>query len=210
MCQWLMAKYYDKIMQDAEEKGLRGWRKALLQNLSGDVLEIGSGTGANLEFYPPALKKLFLLEPGVYMRDQLKEKIQHYQQLDIELLSDSAETISLPDASIDAVVGTLVLCSVNDIDKALSEIYRVLRPGGAFYFIEHVAATENSQRYKWQRRLNFIWKLVTSGCQVIRETEKAIEQAGFKIINIERQSIRGVPPIVRPSIRGVAVKCRSC
>lgn len=207
MCQWLMAKYYDRIMHDAEEKGLGEWRGALLKTLQGDVLELGAGTGANLAFYPDNLNHLYLLEPSVHMRKHLKTRLENYAGLPLEILSDNAETISLADASVDAVVSTLVLCSVTNLDKALSEIYRVLKPGGHFYFIEHVAATNNPNRYKWQRRLDFIWKYLASGCRVTRDTETAIKRAGFQIESIERQSIRGVPPIVRPSIRGIAVKC---
>lgn len=206
MFQWLMAKYYDKFMQDAEERGLRDWRRALLKNISGDVLELGCGTGANLAFYPATVKKLILTEPSIHMRRKLEDKVVSYKQFDIKIINDTAESISLPDSSVDAVVCTLVLCSVKDLTKALSEIHRVLRPQGKLYFIEHVAATTNIKRYQWQRRLAFIWKHIFDGCCITRKTEEAIVQSGFKILEIERQSMRGVPPIVRPSIRGVAVK----
>ena len=206
MCQWLMAKIYDNIMQDAEDKGLRDWRQQLLQNISGDVLELGCGTGANLEFYPDMVKRIVLIEPSVHMRKKLQTKVSGSKQANIELLKDKAENISLPDASFDAVVCTLVLCSVKHLEKTLSEIYRVLRPHGKLFFIEHVAATNNIERYKWQRRLAFFWKCIAAGCHITRRTEDAITQAGFKVVEIDRQSMRGVPKIVRPSIRGVAIK----
>lgn len=206
MCQWLMAKVYDNIMQDAEEKGLKNWRQQLLQNISGDVLELGCGTGANLEFYPNTVKRIVLTEPGIHMRKKLQDKLSRSKQTNIELLNDKAENISWPDSSFDAVVCTLVLCSVKNLEKTLSEIYRVLRPNGRLFFIEHVAATDNVERYKWQRRLAFLWKCITAGCHITRHTEEAITQAGFKIVEIDRQSMRGVPKIVRPSIRGIAIK----
>lgn len=206
MCQWLMAKIYDNIMRDAEDKGLRDWRQQLLQNVSGDVLELGCGTGVNLEFYPDTVKRLVLIEPSVHMRKQLQAKVSSSQQANIELLNDKAEYISLPDASFDAVVCTLVLCSVNDLEKTLSEIHRILRPQGKLHFIEHVAATNNNTRYKWQCRLAFLWKYIAAGCHITRHTEDAIGSAGFNIIEIKRQSMRGVPTIVRPSIRGIAMK----
>ena len=90
--------------------------------------------------------------------------------------------------------------------KALSEIYRVLRPQEQLYFIEDVAVTTNIKRYQWQHHLAFIWKHIFDGCCMTQKTEEAITQARFKILEIERQSMRGVPPVVRPSIRGVAVK----
>ncbi|MDP3705846.1 MAG: methyltransferase domain-containing protein [Legionellaceae bacterium] len=206
MCQWLMAKIYDNIMQDAEDRGLRDWRQQLLQNASGDVLELGCGTGANLEFYPDTVKRLVLIEPSVHMRKKLQTKLSSGKHANIELLNDKAECISLPDASFDAVVCTLVLCSVNHLEKTLSEIHRILRPQGKLFFIEHVAATNNMTRYKWQRRFAFLWKCIAAGCHITRHTENAIAEAGFNILEIERQSMRGVPTIVRPSIRGIAMK----
>lgn len=206
MFQWLIAKFYDKIMRDAEEKGLRDWRRLLLQHISGEVLELGCGTGANLEFYPAAIMHLILVEPSAYMRQKLKIKIAHFKNIFIDIRNDEAECLSLADASVDAVVCTLVLCSVKHVQKALSEIHRVLRPKGKLFFIEHVAANPTTKRYQWQRRLAFLWKHIAAGCHITRCTEDAISQAGFKFIEIHRQSMRGVPSVVRPSIRGMAVK----
>jgi len=206
MCQWLMAKIYDRMMQDAEAKGLREWRQQLLQNVSGDILELGSGTGANLEFYSDAVKRIVLIEPSVHMRRKLEIKLSQSERTDIELLDNKAESISLPDASFDAVICTLVLCSVKHLEKTLSEVFRVLRPQGKLFFIEHVAAVDNIERYKWQRRLAFLWQCIAAGCHITRQTEDAITKAGFEIIKIDRQSMRGVPKIVRPSIRGIAIK----
>lgn len=207
MSQWLMVKFYDRMMQDAEDKGLREWRASLLKDVSGDVLELGAGTGANLPFYSQAVKQLILSEPSNGMRQQLKQKIKIGTRLTtIEISSDDAECLTLPDESVDAVVCTLVLCSVNNPAKALSEIYRVLRPKGKLFFIEHVLATNNPKRVRWQRCFAFLWKYLAGGCHITRETEKAISQAKFELLEIERQSMRGVPAIVRPSIRGVAIK----
>lgn len=207
MCQWLMAKIYDNLMRDAEDKGLKTWRQQLLQHASGDVLELGCGTGANLEFYPDAVKKLVLAEPSIHMRKKLLMKIaESKRDANIEVLSDKAEHLSFLDESFDVVVCTLVLCTVKNLNKTLSEIYRVLKPEGKLLFIEHVAATNNPGRYKWQRRLAFLWKCVAAGCNLTRRTEEAIIQAGFNIVEIEYQSMRGVPKVVRPSIRGIAIK----
>ncbi len=166
MCQWLIAKFYDRIMQDAEDKGLREWRTSLLKGISGDVLEIGAGTGANFPFYSSAVNRLILSELNIFMRNQLEQKIlsPFLWQCSVEILSDEAECLSLPDESVDAVVCTLVLCSVKNPEKALD------------------------------------------GCHITRETEKVIIDANFKFLEIQRQSMRGVPAIVRPSIRGIAVK----
>lgn len=205
MYQWLLSKFYDNIMKDAEDKGLREWRQTLLHDLSGDVIELGCGTGANLEFYPITVKRLVLVEPNLHMARRLKEKLSNNKQ-HAEILNDNAESLSFHDASFDVVVCTLVLCSVSNLEKSLSEIYRVLKPQGKFIFIEHVAALSNLKRYRWQHRLEFLWKHIAGGCHLTRTTEKAILNAGFKIIDINRQSMRGVPSVVRPSIRGVSLK----
>lgn len=208
MYKWLWSKYYDKIMRDAEEKGLRDWRQSLLKNIAGDVLELGCGTGANLEFYPTTIKRLVLIEPNRHMYQRLKEKkpFQLLNNSSIEILNDKAENISLENSSVDIVICTLVLCSVKNLDKALSEIYRILRPQGKLIFIEHIAATNNPTRNKWQHRLEFLWKHIADGCHLTRRTDEAIIKAGFKMIEIHHQSMRGVPPIARPGIRGVAQK----
>jgi len=136
----------------------------------------------------------------------MKQKLHINHLTNVQILNDSAESLSLEDNSFNIVVCTLVLCSVNNLEKSLSEIHRVLKPQGKLIFIEHVAAVNNPKRYRWQQRLEFIWKHIFCGCHVTRCTEDAIIKAGFKIVDIKSQSMRGVPPIVRPCIRGVAQK----
>ena len=114
----------------------------------------------------------------------------------------------LLDNSFDAVVSTLLLCTVNNPTLALSEIHRVLRPGGKLLFIEHVAANNNPERLKWQKRIEPFWKILQCGCHLTRDTEANILQADFTIKNISHQSMRGVPSIARPSIWGVAEKLK--
>lgn len=206
MISWFFAKFYDNIMMDAEEKCLREWRETLLKNLLGEVLELGCGTGANLAFYPSTIQHLILAEPDRYMREKLTVKLLEYQYRQVTVLDYDGSLINLQNDSIDAVVCTLVLCTVTDPEQTLSEIYRVLKPQGKLIFIEHVAATNNPDRLKWQKRLAPLWKIIGCGCHVTRDTEKNILQAGFQLQDITRQSMRGVPPIVRPSIRGIAVK----
>ena len=112
----------------------------------------------------------------------------------------------MPDASFDAVVCTLVLCSVQDVQVALTEIFRVLRPGGRLLFVEHVAARQHSTRLAWQRRLEPIWKRVAGNCHLTRDTEQAIRAVGFQFERIERESMRKAMPLIRPCIRGAARK----
>ncbi len=194
------------MLRDAEEKCLKDWRKTLLQDLSGDVLELGCGTGANLSFYPQTIKHLVLAEPNSFMQQQLDLKLKNYPHLSTCILDCFAESIPVPDNSFDVVVSTLLLCSVKNPAIALSEIHRVLRPGGKLLFIEHVAANNNPVRLKWQKRIEPFWKIVQCGCHLTRDTEANILQAGFTLKTINRQSMRGVPAVARPSIWGAAVK----
>lgn len=202
----LLAKFYDHIMADAEKKCLQDWRKSLLKNLSGKVLELGCGTGANLEFYPATIKHLVVAEPCRYMQQQLKTKLARYKHLDVAILDYDGSTIPMPNDTFDAVISTLVLCSVSNPLQTLSEIYRVLKPQAKLVFIEHIASVNNPKRFKWQKRLEPFWKIIGCGCHLTRHTEQTIIQAGFQLQEVTRESMRGVPAIVRPSIRGIALK----
>lgn len=201
-----ISSIYDRMLIDAEEKCLKDWRQTMLSGITGDVLEIGAGTGANLPYYSNKITSLVLTEPNVHMRQKLTEKAKDYNNLPIKQMDCAAESIPAEDASFDVVVCTLVLCSVDNPQQALAEIYRVLRPAGKLVFIEHVIATNRPDRLKWQERLEPVWKRLQCGCHLTRDTEKRILDAGFSFETIGRQSMRGVPPIVRPCIRGVAVK----
>jgi ubiquinone/menaquinone biosynthesis C-methylase UbiE len=116
------------------------------------------------------------------------------------------EGLPLPKARFDAVVATLVLCSVPRLDRALADIYRVLKSGGRFVFLEHVAAENRPRRLKWQHRVEPVWKRISGNCHLTRRTEAAIRAAGFTILKIRRESMRKAWPLVRPTIRGIAVK----
>ena len=203
---WFVAAIYDRWMRASEEACLIQWRRELLRNLVGEVLEVGAGTGAMLPHYPSTIRRLVLAEPDRHMRHSLSRKRTSTSVARVDLLDASLDDLSMPDASFDAVVSALVLCSVRDVSRALAEICRVLRPGGQLLFIEHVAAPTSSARFRWQRRLEPIWKCVAGNCHLTRDTEAAILAAGFQIEQIERESMRKAIPIIRPCIRGTARK----
>lgn len=177
-------------------------KKDLFSDLQGQVLEIGPGTGANLEYYSENVT-LTGLEPNPYMQNYIKEKDR---QLDtnLEIMTGMAEEIPLPDEHADAVVSTLVLCSVDSLKESLAEIKRVLKPGGSFLFIEHVAAPDGTWLRSIQRGVKPVWKCVADGCNPDRATWKAIESAGFGRVEIEH--FRLSLPVVAPHIMGKAVK----
>lgn len=207
MLSWCMARVYDRLMQDAEVKCLNQWRADLLKGLNQkEILELGCGTGANLNHYPKGIQSLILVEPDRNMRVQLMKKMAVYSDLNLTVWDKDKDLGACQDQSLDAVVVTLVLCTVPDPKQILENIYRVLRPGGQLLFIEHVLAKNALGRQKWQKVLEPIWKRLACGCHLTRDTLFDIQLAGFKIQSIKKQSIRGVPPVVRPSIRGIAIK----
>ena len=202
---WLMAAVYDRFMKVSEEACLANWRAELLRDLSGAVLEAGAGTGGTLAQYPKAVTRLVLCEPDPHMRRKLVEKLVS-SGAKAEISDAPLEKLPFESASFDAVVGSLVLCSVDDQRAALAEVARVLKPGGRLVFLEHVAADGKPARLKWQRRIEPVWKHLMGNCHLTRRTEAAIAAAGFDFERIQRESIRKALPIVRPSIRGVAHK----
>lgn len=199
----LLAPLYDRLTRGSEEACVADWRAELLGGLRGDVIEVGAGTGANLRHYGSGVSRLVLAEPDRHMRRRLQRTLAG-ARAPVELIDSPAERLPLPDASFDAVVCTLVLCSVNDPDQALAEYQRVLRPGGQLVFIEHVAAHDNPGRLRWQRRVEPLWKRAFGNCHLTRDTAAAIERAGFEIDELQRQSMRKANPVVRPTIRGRA------
>jgi ubiquinone/menaquinone biosynthesis C-methylase UbiE len=204
---WFMASIYDRFMRPSEEACLSIWRKELLASVTGQVLEIGAGTGINLDHYPSKSCHISLLEPDPSMRRILRKRLKEkFPEQQFEISEDSAETLPYADDSFDFVVSTLVLCSVPDPVTALNEIHRVLKTTGQFIFIEHIAAPLDSTRYRWQRLLEPFWKPFAGGCHVTRQTEKSILESGFEISQVTRESMRKAAPIVRPSIRGSARK----
>src|SRR5688572_16212135 len=195
----LLAAIYDRLMHATEEACLQSWRAELLRSLDGEVLEVGAGTGANLAHYPE-LRRLVLAEPDPFMRRRLAARAP----AGVEVADASLQALPFADGSFDAVVATLVLCSVADVGRALSEIRRVLRPRGRLFFIEHVAAADGSRRRRWQGRVEPLWRRLMGNCHLARDTEGELRRAGFTLEAITRESLRRAFPLVRPSIRGAA------
>jgi SAM-dependent methyltransferase len=188
---------------DRAQHRLYGERKGrLFADLEGTVVEIGPGTGVNVP-YLPAGGRWIGIEPNPHMHGYLRDKLRG-RDLDATLRTAPARDTGLPPASADAVVSTLVLCSVPDLDAALSELRRILRPGGRLVFIEHVAAPDGSWLRWLQGAIRPAWKCVADGCRPDRETASAIERAGFEFVEIERFDT-GLP-VVAPHIMGVAIR----
>jgi ubiquinone/menaquinone biosynthesis C-methylase UbiE len=201
---WLFAAMYDRMLAGVEKAGLRERRVRLLEAAHGRVLEIGAGTGANLPLYGPNVAALTLTEPEAPMARKLAKHLRDGSR-SAELVEAGAEALPLPDGQFDTVVSTLVLCTVGNPQRALREVWRVLKPGGQLLFIEHVRS-EEPRLAKWQDRLNGLNRIIAHGCNCNRSTLGAIEQAGFTIRSLEKGQLAKAPPFVRPLISGAAVK----
>jgi ubiquinone/menaquinone biosynthesis C-methylase UbiE len=175
------AAAYDRMTGPLERAVLRERRARLLTAIGGQVLDIGAGTGANIPHYQQA-DQVTAAEPDPAMRRRLTAKAAT-AHVPVEVTSDTAESLRHADASFDAVVFTLVLCSVNSPDRALAEARRVLRPSGRLIVLEHVRGTGSLAR--WQDRLTPLWSRLNAGCRLNRDIAAAIERAGFAIDKAE-------------------------
>ena len=195
----LFAAVYDKMLEATEEAGLHDKRRALLAEASGRTLEIGAGTGLNVELYPDAASPLVLTEPEEPMARRLRDRAGSRA----DVVAAGADRLPFEDASFDTVVSTLVLCTVPDQAGALREIRRVLKPEGRLLFLEHVRA-EDAGTAKWQDRVLPIWKFMGRGCHPNRDTAAALRAAGYELERLDKDRMPKAPPIVRPMIAGVA------
>jgi ubiquinone/menaquinone biosynthesis C-methylase UbiE len=193
---------YDRGFKAMEEAGLREMRRELLAQARGRVVELGAGTGLNLDLYPDSVEDLTLTEPDPHMTKQLRGKLAEFPR-PVDLIEAPAEELPFADSSVDTVVVTLVLCTVPDQAAALREIHRILKPDGQFLFLEHVRAADPGLA-KWQDRLEGPWRFLCDGCHCNRDTVSAISAAGFKLGDVERDELPKAPPIVKPLVRGSA------
>jgi ubiquinone/menaquinone biosynthesis C-methylase UbiE len=198
----MFAVTYDRMMRKTEAAGLTDRRETLLAGASGDVIEIGGGTGANLAYYPSTIRSLTVTEPDPSMVRRLEEHARSTRP-GTTVLRAPAEDLPFDDASFDTAVSTLVLCGVDDQPRSLRELRRVLRPGGTLLFLEHVRA-DDPRAARSQDRLNWLNRLVVC-CNCNRPTVSSIKDAGFDVQRVEAWSLPKSPKFVTPSVVGAAV-----
>jgi ubiquinone/menaquinone biosynthesis C-methylase UbiE len=198
----LFARGYDWFVKSTENAGLRDRRRALLARADGRTIELGAGTGVNLELYPESVTELVLTEPDRHMREQLERKLSALAR-DATVVDAGAEALPFEDASFDTVVATLVLCTIPDPAAALGEVARVLKADGRLLFIEHVRSTEQGTA-RWQDRLERPWGWFGRGCHPNRDTLATIEASSLDVSDVERDRMPKAPPIVRPLVLGEA------
>ena len=194
---WLpvMAVVYDPFLWFGEIAGMRRRRRALLAETRGRVLEIGAGTGLNVAHYPSDVDDLLLAEPEPGMRRRLARRVAGLDR-PARIIDAGAERLPLADSSVDAVVSTLVLCTVADPERALREIARVLRPNGELLFIEHVRAGSRFHA-ACQDVLRRPWRGFAGGCVCNRPTLDLLRDCGFTV-TADDAVWRGMPTIVHP------------
>jgi ubiquinone/menaquinone biosynthesis C-methylase UbiE len=187
---------YDPFTAGAERAGLGAERERLLRDVRGRVLEIGAGTGRNVEHYALDADVTYT-EPDPYMAKRLRRR-------GVEVVEASADALPFPDASFDTVVATLVFCTVPDVGAALREVRRVLTPGGRLLFFEHVRAAHGSTLERWQDRLERPWQAFAGGCHCNRDFVGALQAESFTVPELRREELRFLGPLLRPVAVGSA------
>ncbi|MFA9432072.1 class I SAM-dependent methyltransferase [Egicoccus sp. AB-alg2] len=199
--QRVFAAVYDPALERVERRGLAALRRRLLGGLTGDVVEIGAGTGANLQHYGPGVTRVTAVEPSGPMADRLRRRAGTVA-FEVATVEAPAERLPVADDSADAVVSTLVLCSVRDVAVAVAEARRVLRPGGRFVLLEHVAGTGRLLRV--QRALEPVWTPLVGGCHLTRDPRPQLLAAGFDLTGVSATRLP-MPALVAPGLVGDAV-----
>lgn len=191
---------YDKAMGG---EGLTEHRTRQLAGLSGDVLEIGAGTGLNLPCYPSAVQRLCTVDPNPGMNKRLAQRAAE-SAIEVESHPLAGEVLPFDAGRFDFAVSTLTLCSIKDAVEAVREIRRVLAPGGHFVFLEHGLHEELSVQ-RWQRRLDRLQHWYAD-CTLLLEPQRVLEEAGFEAIEMDTFLLEGAPSIHRYMYRGTATR----
>lgn len=191
----IFSRYYPKLIANLEKAGIGEHRRTLLTGLTGEVVEVGAGNGANFRYYPPTVTRVLAVEPERRLRG-LAEAAARDAPVPVEVVDGLAQRLPAADDSADAVICALVLCSVGDQAPVLREIRRILAPGGEFRFFEHVRA-DTPGMIRAQRVLDAtLWPLLAGGCHMGRDTTAAIRDAGFTVTRLDRFRF---PDVASPS-----------
>jgi ubiquinone/menaquinone biosynthesis C-methylase UbiE len=175
----VFARVYEHVAAVGERKGAGEHRDELLAGLSGRVIEVGAGHGMNFAHYPDSVTEVVAVEPEDLLRAHAELAAERVA-VPIRVVDGTADALPVPDASFDAGVASLVLCSVPDQKRALAELFRVIRPGGQLRFYEHVRSSQPGFAHL-QRGVDVVWPLLAGGCHASRDTLTAIREAGFVI-----------------------------
>jgi ubiquinone/menaquinone biosynthesis C-methylase UbiE len=197
----VFARLYDWLTRAGEVTTVGRWRTEALRTASGRLLIVGLGPGHDLVHLPPAVTEVIAVEPAASMRRIAARRVG---QVPVRLIAGVGEQLPLPDASVDTVLLALVLCSVDDPVAVLTEVARVLRPGGDVCVFEHVRARDGSRLGRLQDRLAKPWSRIAGGCQPHRRTRRAFEAAGYDTSALEDRTLVLNVPLLAPTLIGVA------
>jgi len=174
------------------QKGFEKWRRRATEGLTGEVVEIGFGSGLNLSLYPPEVSTIYAVEPSEGARRIARRRLDA-TSANVEFVGLDGQSLPLDDASCDAALCTFTLCTIADPARALSEVLRVLRPGGSLHFLEHGRADDPGV-VAWQRRLEPLQRRVAGGCHLTRVPDELARAAGFEVVVSHRKFARGPKP----------------
>jgi len=199
----LYSKYLlPKLINSAcSQKPMMELRARYIPQARGRVLEVGMGSGLNLEFYAPEVRSITGLDPAVELMVDARQRAQAIP-IEVDFLEISGENIPAEDNSFDSIVCTWTLCSIPNVYQALAEMRRVLKPAGELIFLEHGAAPDASVQ-RWQRRIEPLWKIVGGGCHLTRRTDVLLEDSGFRVKDLEQSYMPG-PKFAAYMYRGLA------
>jgi len=198
--QFILPRLLDLTMSDSE---LSRQREEVLAEVTGETLEIGFGTGLNLPYYPQQLQKLTTVDANPGMSGIAAKRIQA-SPIAVEHHVLNGENLPFASGSFDSVVSTWTLCSIANVEQALQEIYRVLKPGGRFLFVEY-GLSQDPQTQVWQNRLTPLQKVIAYGCHLNRDIQRLVENQ-FPASEIERIQLENMPQMIRSMYKGVARK----
>jgi ubiquinone/menaquinone biosynthesis C-methylase UbiE len=180
------------------------YRRELLAHAGGEILEIGFGTGLNLPLYPTQVRKVTTVEPNVGMYRRARRRINEVE-IEIDQRAGEGERLPFDDRTFDCVVSTFTLCSIENVAKALGEVYRVLKSGGELLFLEHGLSPELNVQ-KWQRRLNWLQMRLAGGCHLDRNIRALISGQPFASVSAEEFYMEKTPRTHGYMYRGIATK----
>ena len=178
-------------------------RRRALESARGNVLEIGFGTGLNLAHYPEAVEKLSVLDPNPALADRVARRVSEARMPVEQLQISAGGRLPFEAASFDTLVTTFTLCSIDEVDAALAEMRRVLRPDGRYLFLEH-GRSDDPRIARWQDRFNPVQKVLACGCNLNRQIGDLIRKSGFEIAKLDRFVLTDTPRISGEMYRGIA------
>ena len=201
----LFTLVYRAVAGAGERTGLGELRERALAPATGRLLILGLGPGHDLDHLPDEVTSVVAIEPSASMRTSAESRVAatRARGVDVEVVDAVGEALPIPDDTIDSVLLAYVLCTVADVDAALAEVRRVLRPGGVVCVMEHVRAPEGTWLRRSQRLVAPVWPRLAGGCHADRDTRAALSRAGFDVAGLRDITITSLPPVA-PTLVGTA------